>query len=119
MATAASTKLLDRTFAILRLFLTERAEWSLAEVTAAVSLPKPTVHRLLGVLCAHEMLVRAGDGYRLGPLARALGGRAVSRHALRQLGQPILTALAARTGETALLFELAPSRDAAICIEQI
>ncbi len=117
----ASTKLLDRTFAILRLFLTERADWTLAEVTAAVALPKPTVHRLLGVLCAHEMLVRSpdGGGYRLGPLARALGGRAVSRHALRQLGQSILTSLAARTGETALLFELAPSRDAAICIEQI
>src|SRR5258708_7547448 len=118
MATA-STKLLDRTFAILRLFLTERAEWSLAEGTAAVGLPRPTVPRLLGVLCAHEMPTRSADagGYRLGPLARALGGRAVSRHALRQLGQPILTSLAARTGETALLFELAPSRDAAICIE--
>jgi DNA-binding IclR family transcriptional regulator len=121
MAIAASTKLLDRTFAILRLFLTERPDWTLAQVTAAVGLPKPTVHRLLGVMCAHEMLKKSPDqgSYRLGPLAMAIGGRAVSRHALRQLGQPILTQLAARAGETALLFELAPSRDATICIEQI
>ncbi|MEJ0069021.1 MAG: IclR family transcriptional regulator C-terminal domain-containing protein [Pseudomonadota bacterium] len=43
----------------------------------------------------------------------------MGRHRLRQLGQPILRKLAALTGESALMFELAPTRDAAICIEQI
>ena len=118
---APSPNLLDRTFAILRLFLHERAAWSLAEITAAVALPKPTVHRLLRLLCDHEMLRKSeADGsYALGPFALALGACGLGRNRLRQLGQPVLRRLAAQTGESALIFELAPTRDAAICVEQI
>jgi DNA-binding IclR family transcriptional regulator len=120
MATLPSPNLLDRTFAILRLFLQDRAAWNLAEVTAAVALPKPTVHRLLGRLCAHEALRKAADGtYTLGPFALALGASALGRNRLRQLGQPVLRRLAAETGESALMFALAPTRDAAVCVEQI
>jgi DNA-binding IclR family transcriptional regulator len=117
-----SRNLLDRTFAILQLFLhDERATWNLAEITEAVALPKPTVHRLLRTLCEHEMLSKSGeDGrYGLGPLALALGAHALGRNRLRQLGQPVLRKLSALTGESALMFELAPTRDAVICIEQI
>jgi DNA-binding IclR family transcriptional regulator len=121
MAARPSPNLLDRTFAILQLFAQERPRWTLAEITAAVALPKPTVHRLLRVLCDHEMLGKSEvDGsYGLGPFALALGARALSRNRLRQLGQPVLRTLAARTGESALMFELVPTRDAAICVEQI
>lgn len=121
MAAGPSPNLLDRTFAILRLFLHGPATWTLADITGAVALPKPTVHRLLRVLCAHEMLYKSeADGsYGLGPFALALGARAIGRNRLRQLGQPVLRELAAATGESALMFELAPTRDAAICIEQI
>src|SRR5271156_5840 len=98
--------LLDRTFAILRLFLRERTAWTLAEITGAVALPKPTVHRLLRVLCDHEMLHKSDEdgSYGLGPFAFALGGRAVARNRLRQLGQPVLRKLATHAGETALMF---------------
>jgi IclR family transcriptional regulator, acetate operon repressor len=121
MTAAPSPNLLDRTAAILRLFLQEHADWTLAKITEAVALPKPTVHRLLRALCEHEILCKseAHGSYGLGPLALALGAAAIGRNRLRQLGQPVLRKLAAHTGESALMFELAPTRDAAICIEQI
>ena len=111
----------DRIFAILRLFLSDQPSWSIGEAVTAVRLPKATVHRLMRVMCGHEILQRSSqDGrYRLGPMALALGTRSSQRHELRRLGHPILKRLAELTGETALIFELAPTGDSLICIEQI
>jgi IclR family transcriptional regulator, KDG regulon repressor len=111
----------DRIFAILRLFIRDQPSWSIGEVVDAIGLPKATVHRLMRVMCCHEMLQRSKqDGrYRLGPLAFALGTWSSDRHELRRLGRPILKRLAELTGETALIFELAQTGDSLICIEQI
>ena len=56
MSAKPKIKVLDRQFALLNLFLSDHSSWGLAELTRASGLPKSTVHRLVSVLCAHELL---------------------------------------------------------------
>ena len=113
-------RLLARAGAILRLFAGHQQAWRLVEIAAAVGLAKGTAHRVLKSLCAEGILQKSPDAsYRLGPLVRQLAARAFGPEALRTLARPLLRQLATRTNETTLMFQLASSGDAAICIEQI
>lgn len=116
---AAGSKLLDKTFQLLRLFAAAERPVSLAELAKAAQLPKPTVHRLLKSMCRHDMLSKSAGDYRLGPLALVLGRQAQAQIELRRVALPILYELAEESGETVLLFELAPARDRVTCVEQI
>ncbi|HEX6356653.1 helix-turn-helix domain-containing protein [Actinophytocola sp.] len=65
---------------------------SLAELTRAVAVPKPTVRRIAADLCARRMLRRCADdgGYLLGPRVLELGMRAAAQLDLRQAATPYL-----------------------------
>lgn len=95
--------------------------WSLAELVRASKLPKSTVHRLLSVLCDHELLWQdpQDERYRLGGLAARLGQRALAQRDLRQVAWSILNRLAEDIGETVILGILNAARDKAVYVEQI
>jgi len=90
---------------LLKMFRDDRADWRLAELAKATGLHRATAHRLLAALEREGMVARdsSGEGYRLGPEAIALGGRALRANGLRTAARPELETLAERTGETATL----------------
>lgn len=98
------TQSVARAVALLKVFSDARPEWRLTDLARAAHLHKATAHRLLATLEREGMVVRdAGERYRLGPEAIALGARAVRASDLRSLAAPELQALAAAHGETATL----------------
>lgn len=121
MSKRPKIKVLDRQFALLDLFLSDHTSWGLAELTRASGLPKSTVHRLVSVLCDHDLLWQdpQDERYRLGALAVRVGQRAVAQRDLRRIAWPILNELAADIGETVILATLNAARDQAVYVEQI
>lgn len=114
-------KVLDRQFSLLKLFLSNHASWSLAELVRASGLPKSTVHRLVSVLCQHELLWQdpQNERYRLGGFAVRVGQHALAQRDLRRVAWPILNRLASELGETGILATLNAARDQAVYVEQI
>lgn len=72
---------------------------SLAALTRATGLPKPTVRRIAADLVARGLLQRCEDGYRLGPHLLQLGVHAAEQQGLRGAVTPHIQDLFARTGE--------------------
>ena len=94
-----------RAIRLLKLFTLDRPSMPLAELSTLSGLNKTTTYRLLQALIGESMLARdsvSGD-YRLGPAVTALGVQALSSDRLRIDARPMLTRLAAETGETATL----------------
>lgn len=78
----------------------------LIDLAETLSLPRPTVHRLLKALIVEGMLVQETDSrrYKLGPLIFELGLAAAHSFNLRDLCEPVLQELSQSTGDTAFLF---------------
>jgi IclR family transcriptional regulator, KDG regulon repressor len=95
----------DKLNSILALFAADRAEWSAAEVAAALQTPRSTTYRLMtriadaGFLDQDEQSGR----YRLGIRLAALGVLAQRSTSLQRAAYPELQRLAALTHETATL----------------
>lgn len=81
---------------------------SLAELSTALALPKPTVHRLCAQLLETGFLTRGLDErhFALGPAMRRLALDALNHDTLRGLRHQVLVDLAAETGETCNLTTL-------------
>ncbi len=114
-------QVLERTFSILELFTEEHPEWSTTEVARELSLPIPTVHRILSALKRRTYLSQHEETkrFRLGVAALQLGDRARAVVDLRAVALPILRRLSEETGETALLTVLTPGRDRGVCLERV
>ena len=81
-----------------------RGPLSLAQVADAANLPKPTAHRLLASLGAHELVEQDAEGrYALGVGLVRLGLGALSRHPVAALARPELEREAEAFGETFFL----------------
>jgi DNA-binding IclR family transcriptional regulator len=116
---ASSVAAVDRLVRILDAFSAERPAWSLADLSAHLQLPKSTLHRFLVSLETHDILRRNTDdrlwrpGYRLlswGELAdKTLG--------LNNLARPLMSQIAASTGEMVVLTVY--SEQEAVCTEII
>ena len=93
---------------------------SLAALAQAAGAPKTTLLGLLRGLAAVGCAVQAGGAWRLGPeafgLARAI--LAGQGEGFGRAGRDALEALAAGTGETAMLAVLTPDRGAMICADK-
>lgn len=120
-AASGSLQVLERTFALLELFTSERPEWRTTELARAASLPVATTHRILAALHAHGYVARDPQTkqFRLGHAAVALGDRARADLALRRVARPLLERLARETDETALLTVVSATQDASICLERV
>ena len=114
-------RVLDRTFAILRLFTPDAADWTVTEAAQALDLPVPTVHRLLAALQRHGYVARdeVSKRYRLGVAAFELGRRASSSTDLRATSLRVLESIAAASGETVLLTVIGPDRRTSVCLERV
>jgi DNA-binding IclR family transcriptional regulator len=116
---ATSVKTVDRLVEILDCFCEDRPAWSLAALSAHLSLPKSTLHRFLSSMEAHGMLRRDPDDKRwsLGYRLFIWGSVAAENTGLRHVAKPIMEDLVAATGETAIL-TVYHSREV-ICVEKV
>jgi DNA-binding IclR family transcriptional regulator len=118
---SSSPQLLERTFAVLALFTSERQEWTTTQIGRECDLPVPTTYRILAALERHRFVVRdeITKRFRLGPAALALGRNAKASTDLRTVSMPVLQRLCAETGETTLLVVPSENRMRAICLERV
>jgi IclR family acetate operon transcriptional repressor len=118
---STSPQLLERTFAVLALFTSERREWTTTQIGRECGLPVPTTHRILSALQRHRFVVRdeVTKRFRLGPAALALGRKAEASTDLRTVALPVLQRLRAQTGETTLLTVPSENRLRAVCLERV
>ncbi|MCY4371636.1 MAG: IclR family transcriptional regulator [bacterium] len=114
-------RVLDRTFAILRLFTPDAPDWTVTEAAEALDLPVPTVHRLLAALQRHGYVARddVTKRYRLGVAAFELGKRATASTDLQATSLKVLESIAAESGETVLLTAISPDRRTSVCLERV
>lgn len=97
------TQSVRRALSLLKVFHDERPEWRLSEIARASGLNKTTAYRLLTALEAEGMLTRAGEIWRLGNEAVALGASALRSNDLLTIARSELKSLVRETGETATL----------------
>jgi DNA-binding IclR family transcriptional regulator len=118
---AGSPQLLERTFAVLALFTSERREWTTTQIGRECDLPVPTTYRILAALERHGFVVRdeITKRFRLGPAALALGRNAEASTDLRTVSMPVLQRLCDQTGETTLLVVPSENRLRAVCLERV
>ena len=107
----SGTQAVQRAVSLLKLFSDSKPEWGLTEMAKAAGLNKTTVYRLLTALASEGLVARnpAGEAYRLGPEAIAIGARALRSNDLRTVSREILTDLARRSDETATVEVLVES----------
>ncbi len=97
----------ERALTILEAFDSMQERFTLAELATATGFYKSTLLRLLGSLERFGYVQRDGDGrYRLGLTPGRLARRHLPSRQLENWIQPVLDALAARSGETASLLQL-------------
>jgi IclR family acetate operon transcriptional repressor len=99
------TQAVLRAIRLLKAFSDSKPVLSLADLSAAAHLKKPTAFRLLTALESEGMVAReaGSEAYRLGPDLLALGGMALRSNDLRSASHTELERLAKETGETATL----------------
>lgn len=103
---------------LLEQFGTERPVITLAELTAASGLNKPTVHRLMTSFVEAGWVHRdAAGAYRIRMPVFAVGAAALAEFDLRTEARPTLEELAARFGDTAFL--MVPADAGAVCIDRV
>lgn len=103
---------------LLEQFSADRPVITLAELTAATGLNKPTVHRLMTSFVEAGWVHRDSAGaYRIRMPVFAVGGAALAEFDLRTETRPALEELAARFGDTAFL--MVPADAGAVCIDRV
>jgi IclR family acetate operon transcriptional repressor len=97
-------KALVKGLSLVRLIAARPRGLSLAEIVREVGMPKPTVHRLLGVLTDHGMVRPTADGrYAPGHFGLALATAFLESVELRAEAQPAMERLLEKSQETVAL----------------
>ena len=119
MLKASSVAAVDRLVRILDSFSAEQPAWSLAELSAHLQLPKSTLHRFLVSLETHDILRRNSDDRLWRPGYRLLGWGELADKTLglNNLARPLMSQIAASTGEMVVLTVY--SEHEAVCTEVI
>jgi DNA-binding IclR family transcriptional regulator len=95
----------DKAMALLSALIVDGRPMSLAELTRRTSLPKTTVHRLIGVLRAHNVVDRQEETYVPGGLLAEVSGSADGQYLklVARIAKPYLVDLYQTTGAMASL----------------
>lgn len=93
---------------VLTLFLSAPGPLGVSEIATRLGMSKAVVHRILQSLASRLLVVpTSGDRrYRLGPMANAIGARALQTSDLLNCALPILRSLARETQETVTVSQL-------------
>jgi len=87
---------------VLKLFTTDRPEWGVTEVAAALSLPKSNAHEMLASLASIGLLERLPGGrYRLGWRLLAMSRNLVETDGFQRQASSVVTLIARRIGQAA------------------
>lgn len=95
-----SVQSVERVIALLSALGRAGRPLSASELSAAASLPRPTVYRLLQTLTGHGMIAATDGRFVIGPRVLWLAGQRLEQIELRTAGRPVLLELRDRTGET-------------------
>jgi DNA-binding IclR family transcriptional regulator len=96
----APKSVLQRVFALLNCFDSGEPELTLAELTSRTGIPKPTVHRLTGMLVEQRLMKRTAAGYALGIRLFELGELVGCRRTMLDTSLPVIEELFEQTHET-------------------
>jgi len=101
----ASSGTVLRVVALLRAVAFAEQGATVAQLAAEVGLPRPTVHRLLGLLAEDGIVTLDAKSrlYQPGPEFLRLSARVANRFPLVDLAMPIMRDVVAETGEACLL----------------
>ena len=104
MESVSGVGVLDKAMTVLQA-LWQRGPLALAELQAAVGMPRATTHRLAVALEQHGLVRRNPDGrFNLGLALVGLGSSARERLPVALAARPVMEALRDRTGESVQLF---------------
>ena len=119
MRKSSSVTTVDRLVRVLDCFSQDQPLWSLAQFSAALGLPKSTLHRFLTGLEVHGILRRDPDDklWRLGYRLVAWGSLAEKSTGLADVARPVMREIVARTGEMVALTVYADQE--VICIGKV
>lgn len=94
-----------KVFLLLDAFTMEEPEWSLADLSREVKLPKPTVHHIMSTLIQGGWIDRDPETkkFRLGVRLWEKGWLAISQLGVREVARPFMERLVEDGGETARL----------------
>ncbi len=117
--TVYSVRVIERAMHILACFDDDHPERGISEIAQIVSLPAPTVLRILATLQGGGYVERApgGDKFRLGPRLMDIALGIVRRHEVCRVAKPFMRALEGRFEETCDLSVFI--RGEMVCIEVV
>lgn len=94
-----------KVFLLLDAFTPEMPEWSLADLTRKVNIPKPTVHHIMMTLIEGGWIDRHPETkkFRLGARLWEKGWLAINQIGVRDVARPFVEALVQECGETVRL----------------
>lgn len=104
----------ERTIFVMRAIARANGEATLKDISEAVSLPRSTTHRLLGLLSDVGIVEQSAktNAYRAGPELYQMAARVVSNYSVQELAAPFLVRLVEKLGETCLLLRyIRPSKE--------
>lgn len=120
---AEGVGILDRALGLLGSFTEDEPELSAVELAARTGLAPSTLHRLIGTLLQHGLLVRVPDHrYAVGPRLWEIGGLSPLALRLRERAVPNLVRLYEATGENVHLAVLDgddPERAVALYVDRV
>jgi DNA-binding IclR family transcriptional regulator len=101
MTSASNIRVLERAVSVLSTLARNKREMGVTEIAVATELSKATVHRILGTLEDHHVIIRLENGhYRIGPAALLWADAYTAQLDLVEVARPALRAIWEKVRET-------------------
>ncbi len=101
MTSASNVRVLERAVSVLSTLARKKREMGVTEIATATALSKATVHRILGTLEDHHVIIRLENGhYRIGPAALLWADAYTAQLDLVEVARPALRNIWEETRET-------------------
>jgi DNA-binding IclR family transcriptional regulator len=117
--TRASTKSPQRSVSVLQQIALSSDGRTLSELARSLGAPKTSLLSVLRSLRETGYVCQRGQVYELGAESHALAHQIVARQSLPRIARPILEALTAETGETAIVTALTDSKTEIVHLDKV